>query len=107
MSETDTLNIAVVGACPFPVPQGSQIYLRDSALSLPAYIQARENVHGFCSGFVGVPLVQVETSLLQHDGSISTLADVELTLVAFDADGGQFRKFGKRDCFLNFIQQLF
>ncbi len=34
VSETDTLKIAVVAACPFPVPQGSQIYLRDSALSL-------------------------------------------------------------------------
>jgi len=28
------LKVAVVGACPYPVPQGSQIYLRDSALAL-------------------------------------------------------------------------
>jgi glycosyltransferase involved in cell wall biosynthesis len=28
------LNIAVVGACPYPVPQGSQVYLRTTALAL-------------------------------------------------------------------------
>lgn len=28
------LRIAVVGACPYPVPQGSQVYLRDSSLLL-------------------------------------------------------------------------
>lgn len=28
-----SLCIAVVGACPFPVPQGSQVFLRDTALS--------------------------------------------------------------------------
>ncbi len=30
------LRIALVGACPFPVPQGSQIFLRDNALALKA-----------------------------------------------------------------------
>ncbi len=30
---SDPLNIAVVGACPYPVPQGSQIYLRNTALA--------------------------------------------------------------------------
>ncbi len=29
-----TLRIAMVGACPYPVPQGSQVFLRDSALAL-------------------------------------------------------------------------
>jgi glycosyltransferase involved in cell wall biosynthesis len=29
-----TLRIAVVGACPYPVPQGSQVYLRQTALML-------------------------------------------------------------------------
>jgi len=28
------LKIAVVGACPYPVPQGSQVYMRDTALAL-------------------------------------------------------------------------
>jgi glycosyltransferase involved in cell wall biosynthesis len=30
---SDALNIAVVGACPYPVPQGSQVYLRNTALA--------------------------------------------------------------------------
>jgi glycosyltransferase involved in cell wall biosynthesis len=30
------LRIALVGACPFPVPQGSQVFLRDNALALQA-----------------------------------------------------------------------
>lgn len=30
------LRIALVGACPFPVPQGSQIFIRDNALALQA-----------------------------------------------------------------------
>ncbi len=29
-----TLRIAMVGACPYPVPQGSQVFLRDNALAL-------------------------------------------------------------------------
>jgi len=29
-----TLRIALVGACPYPVPQGSQVFLRDNALAL-------------------------------------------------------------------------
>ena len=29
-----TLRIAIVGACPYPVPQGSQVFLRDTALAL-------------------------------------------------------------------------
>lgn len=29
-----TLRVAMVGACPYPVPQGSQVYLRDTALAL-------------------------------------------------------------------------
>jgi len=33
---SDPLNIAVVGACPYPVPQGSQVYLRNTALALRA-----------------------------------------------------------------------
>lgn len=31
-----TLRIAMVGACPYPVPQGSQVLLRDTALALSA-----------------------------------------------------------------------
>lgn len=31
---SNPLNIAVVGACPYPVPQGSQVYLRNTALAL-------------------------------------------------------------------------
>ncbi len=31
-----TLRIAMVGACPYPVPQGSQVFLRDNALALAA-----------------------------------------------------------------------
>lgn len=34
MSDTGPLRIAVVGACPYPVPQGSQVFMRDSALAL-------------------------------------------------------------------------
>ncbi len=30
---SERLNIAVVGACPYPVPQGSQVYLRSTALA--------------------------------------------------------------------------
>lgn len=30
---SDPLNIAVLGACPYPVPQGSQVYLRNTALA--------------------------------------------------------------------------
>jgi hypothetical protein len=30
---SDALNIAVLGACPYPVPQGSQIFLRNTALA--------------------------------------------------------------------------
>jgi glycosyltransferase involved in cell wall biosynthesis len=30
------LRVALVGACPYPVPQGSQIFLRDNALALKA-----------------------------------------------------------------------
>lgn len=30
------LRIALVGACPFPVPQGSQVFIRDNALALQA-----------------------------------------------------------------------
>lgn len=30
---SESLNIAVLGACPYPVPQGSQIYLRNTALA--------------------------------------------------------------------------
>lgn len=29
-----SLRIAIVGACPYPVPQGSQVFLRDTALAL-------------------------------------------------------------------------
>lgn len=29
-----TLRVAIVGACPYPVPQGSQVFLRDTALAL-------------------------------------------------------------------------
>ncbi len=36
MSTERTLRIAVVGACPFPVPQGSQVFLKDTALALQA-----------------------------------------------------------------------
>ena len=28
------LNVAVVGACPYPAPQGSQVYMRDTAMAL-------------------------------------------------------------------------
>lgn len=31
---TRPLRIAVIGACPYPVPQGSQVYLRETALAL-------------------------------------------------------------------------
>jgi len=32
-----SIRIAVVGACPFPVPQGSQVYLKDTALALQSH----------------------------------------------------------------------
>ncbi len=31
-----SLRIAMVGACPYPVPQGSQVFLRDTARGLRA-----------------------------------------------------------------------
>lgn len=34
MKSESALRIAVVGACPYPVPQGSQVYMRDTALAL-------------------------------------------------------------------------
>jgi glycosyltransferase involved in cell wall biosynthesis len=45
---SDSLNIAVVGACPYPVPQGSQVYLRNTALALRA---AGHNVHLVAYGY--------------------------------------------------------
>lgn len=45
---SDSLNIAVVGACPYPVPQGSQVYLRNTALALRA---AGHNVHLVTYGY--------------------------------------------------------
>ena len=35
-SDNTLYRIAMVGACPYPVPQGSQVYLRDTALGLRA-----------------------------------------------------------------------
>jgi len=37
-----SLRVAVCGACPYPVPQGSQVYLRDTALAL------RDAGHAVC-----------------------------------------------------------
>ncbi len=45
---SDSLNIAVVGACPYPVPQGSQVYLRNTALALRA---AGHSVHLVTYGY--------------------------------------------------------
>lgn len=36
MTAHDAIRVAVVGACPYPVPQGSQVHLRDTALALQA-----------------------------------------------------------------------
>lgn len=45
---SEPLNIAVVGACPYPVPQGSQVYLRNTALALRA---AGHTVHLVTYGY--------------------------------------------------------
>lgn len=45
-----TLRIAMVGACPFPVPQGSQVFLRDNALALQ---RRGHEVHLVVYGFPG------------------------------------------------------
>lgn len=42
------LNVAVVGACPYPVPQGSQVYMRDTAL---AFQRAGHNVRLVTYGY--------------------------------------------------------
>lgn len=42
------LRIAMVGACPYPVPQGSQVFLRDTALTLHA---AGHDVHLVVYGY--------------------------------------------------------
>ncbi|MEK7793510.1 MAG: glycosyltransferase family 4 protein [Candidatus Hydrogenedentota bacterium] len=42
------LNIAVVGACPYPVPQGSQVYMRDTAL---AFQRAGHNIRLVTYGY--------------------------------------------------------
>lgn len=34
MNACGRIRIAVVGACPYPVPQGSQVYLRDTAMTI-------------------------------------------------------------------------
>ncbi len=43
--------IAMVGACPYPVPQGSQVYLKDTALALKRYgHEVRLVVYGHAFG---------------------------------------------------------
>lgn len=45
--------IAVVGACPFPVPQGSQVFLKDTALTLQSHgYEVHLVVYGYGEGEV-------------------------------------------------------
>ena len=55
MSGGRRLNVAVVGACPFPVPQGSQVYLAETAANLETLgHDVRLVVYGYGAG--GDPL---------------------------------------------------
>jgi len=54
-----SLRIAMVGACPYPVPQGSQVFLRDTALALHSRGHAVHLVvygHGIGSDTSGLPI---------------------------------------------------
>lgn len=51
--------VAIVGACPYPVPQGSQVYLRDSALALRAIGHDPHLItygHGLGEDTTGLPI---------------------------------------------------
>lgn len=52
-----TLRIAMVGACPYPVPQGSQVFLRETALAL------RQRGHDVCLVVYGHGLGEEESDL--------------------------------------------
>ena len=56
------LNVAVLGACPYPVPQGSQVYLRNTAL---AFEDAGHRAHLVVYGY---GLGEDESGLTIHRG---------------------------------------